>query len=883
MNFAFLVHPLSNETDRVLGYLREVDLHQSFGWDMASFFHDMHVALDRSQQPPSAGAAQVHVIDELSGLVSQLGARTDGRLYEIPMDSFAILEEPDRALDYMLEAVQQAAVWGAQIVGLGSMTGIVGGQGTYLAEHAPIAVTTGNSLTVYAAVANLVHACRDVEIDLADEEVAVVGIPGSIATAAARILRPKCRSLVLVARRHSSRATSLAAELGAELLFDIPDALSRVRIVLSATSSGGCIDQRWLTSGTILSDVGVPTDTLGSHAERPDVLILSGGLCKAPATMPLTSRYLWFHRGSIAACLAETVTLALDESAECLSLGRNLDPMRIEAIGRRAEAHGFSFARLFSFGLPLDDSALAAYRKTLARRLGPRKLPREPAQGAGDRNGQTAAEQLGQRAVERFRRHVNPAMTAVAGGLIRPFVRGQGARVWDAEGKSYLDFVAGYGSLNLGHNHPRVVAAVEAALADGAPGFSPAAINPFAAALAEQLAAISPPGLEMVFFANSGAEAIEACLKLARRATGRRGLLHCERSYHGKTLGALSVTGNPTYQRPFEPLVPECEAVPFGDLESLERALVSRRFAAFVVEPIQAEGGMNVPAADYLPRAQALCRKNGTLLVVDEIQTGFGRTGSLFAVDRLGVEPDVMALAKSLSGGLVPIGAMLARRDLWLKAYGTLDSFALHTSTFGGGSLACAAGLAAVKVFRETDVVANADARGRQLLDGLQQLAARYRIVREARGQGLLLGLEFNPPPASIIGLLQGLLAGGASTFLVPGIEDIQRSLTATYVMTLLLQEYGIYTQVARSNPRVLRVEPPLTLSAEEAAEFLQAIDKCCHEVESVFSTFDQMVAKAVLGQHGESTPAGEPAAVYAGSPNGADQAVMAFERISGS
>jgi putrescine aminotransferase len=362
----------------------------------------------------------------------------------------------------------------------------------------------------------------------------------------------------------------------------------------------------------------------------------------------------------------------------------------------------------------------------------------------------------------------------------------------------------------------------------------------------------------MVNFANSVTEAVEATLKLARRATGRRGLLYCERSFHGKTMGSLSVTGNSVYQRPFEPLVPECEAVPLGDVAALERALTSRRFAALVVEPVQAEGGMIVPPADYLPAAQSLCRKAGTLLVVDEVQTGFGRTGSMFAVDRLGVEPDLMAVAKSLSGGLIPIGAMLARRDLWMKAYGTVESFALHTSTFGGGSLACAAGLATVKVLRETDLIANAAQRGQQLLSGLRQIAARYSVVREARGQGLLLGLEFNPPPASIIGRLQGLLAGGASMFLVPGFEGIQQSVTATYVMALLLHEHGIYTQVARSNPRLLRVQPPLLLTSAEAAQFLEAVDRCCAEIESVYDTFDQMIAKAVLGKHGQE-PNGPP------------------------
>src|SRR5258708_24068332 len=249
--------------------------------------------------------------------------------------------------------------------------------------------------------------------------------------------------------------------------------------------------------------------------------------------------------------------------------------------------------------------------------------------------------------------------------------------------------------MNLGHTHPAVVRAVAAALEQQAPGFAQSAVNPLAAALAEQLVEIPPPGLEMVFFCNSGTEAVEAGIKLARAATGRADLLYCERSYHGKSLGALSVTGNPTYQRPFGPLLTGCEAIPFGDFGGLERALATRRFAAFVVEPIQGEGGMNVPPEGYLREAMQQCRAAGTLLVVDAVQTGLGRTGALFAVGLEGVEPDVMTLAKSLGGGLVPLGAMLARRGLWMKAYGTVQTFTLHSSTVGGGSLARAAGLAA--------------------------------------------------------------------------------------------------------------------------------------------------------------------------------------------
>ena len=281
----------------------------------------------------------------------------------------------------------------------------------------------------------------------------------------------------------------------------------------------------------------------------------------------------------------------------------------------------------------------------------------------------------------------------------------------------------------------------------------------------------------MVFFANSGTEAVEAGLKLARAATRRPGLLSCERSFHGKSLGSLSVTGNGIYQRPFGPLLPECQAVPFGDLPALERALHTRRFAAFIVEPIQGEGGMIVPPAGYLRAAQELCRSTGTLLIVDEVQTGLGRTGTLFAVDEEGVEPDVLTLAKSLGGGLVPLGAMLCRRDLWMKAYGSAQTFALHTSTFGGGSLACAAGLAALRVLRDEDLCATARARGQQLQQGLQELSGRCDLVRGVRGRGLMLGLEFHPMPDTMVAHFKGMDPSGATALLVPNLDDLIHSI----------------------------------------------------------------------------------------------------------
>ena len=665
MNFAFLVHPLGEEAVHFLG--NDGKLRKALGWDLLGFLNVLHSTLVEPPERPRGAA--VRVIDELPGLESRLQARAEGRLYEIPMDSLAILEDPGRALEYMRQAVDLASDWGAKIIGLGSMTGIVGGHGTDLAEYANVSVTTGNSLTVYAAVQNLLGACRAVDLDLSEEVVAVVGIPGSIATAAAAMLASRCKTLLLVGRRSSNRALAIASRLNAELTTDIAGALSRARVVLSATSSGGCIDQRWLRPGSLVSDVGVPTDVVGGRPLRDDCLVLTGGLSQAPDTMSLESQYLFFHNGSLPSCLGETIVLALENRMENFSLGRNLDCARIEEIGRLAESHGFDFTRLYSFGLPLDESSLVGYRKVIAKHSEKPKLHGSGRNGVAGHHGPTAAS-LGKRAIDRHRRYIDPVLVTLmeGAGVVKAFVKGQGNHVWDSAGLCYLDFVAGYGSVNLGHNHPDVVAAVQAALAGSAPGFSPAAVNPFATALAERLATVSPRGLEMTFFCNSGTEAVEAALKLARTATGRPGLLHCERSFHGKSLGSLSVTGNPVYQRPFEPLVPGCESVPFGDIEALERMLIGRRFAAFIVEPVQAEGGMIVPPAGYLPAAQELCRKTDTLLVIDEVQTGLGRTGTLFAVEQAGVEPDVMTLAKSLGGGLIPIGAMLCRRDLWSKA-----------------------------------------------------------------------------------------------------------------------------------------------------------------------------------------------------------------------
>lgn len=873
MKFAFLVHPLSLESKALLEMNDEGTLSNNWGGDLLQFCNFLQTTMaarreaNRHPEPP-----RVRVIDQFINLRSATGAVVEGRLYEIPMGAAQILDDPGRAIEHMEQAVQLATEWGARIIGLGSMTGIVGGGGTYLAERSSVAITTGNCLTVYVAIQNLQHACQEANIDLADETVAVVGVPGSIAAAAANILAPHCREVLLVARRESLKARQLAERLDAGLLLDIPAALARSRVVFTATSSGNCIDQADLRPGSVVIDVGVPADVRGTKPLRKDVLVISGGLSLVPESFPRDSMFLSFHHGMIPSCLGETINLALEDRVENFSLGRNLTVEKVQEIGAVAAKHGFRFDRLYSFGLALEASQLADFHKTVARSASSRAATlevtldphRQPPNGNGKRPADeptqaTVSEvpspaELAPRAAKLFERYINPVLIAISGGsgFAKTFTRGSGNFLWDKDGNRYADFVAGFGSANLGHNHPRIVEELSRAMQCEAPGFAQSAINPLAARLAEELVAVTPDGLEMVFFSNSGTEAVEAALKLSRLSTGRAGLLHCNRSYHGKSLGALSVTGNPNYQKPFGPLLADVESVPFGDLAELERALATRKFACFIVEPIQAEAGIYVPPREFLPEAERLCRKYGTLLVVDEVQTGMGRTGSMFAVDALGVRPDIMTLAKSLGGGLVPIGATIARRDLWLKAYGAVDRFALHTSTFGGGSLACTAGLATLRVIREENLLERCRVRSQRLLSGLRTLVERYKHdpLEEVRGEGLLIGLEFSPLLPPIAAHYRASDNTGLLKYIMRDFDGVLDTVPTLYAMQALLNVYGIYSQVARSNPFVLRIQPPLTIEDKQIDQLLAALDIIAPDLADTAMIVESIVAKSTIGLH---------------------------------
>ena len=323
---------------------------------------------------------------------------------------------------------------------------------------------------------------------------------------------------------------------------------------------------------------------------------------------------------------------------------------------------------------------------------------------------------------ENYKNYVNPPLARVmkiSGSPVE--VRASGSTIWDAAGKSYLDFAGGYGVFTLGHSHPRVVAAVRAQLElmslSGKTMF-----NVLLGRAAKRLAELAPGDLQISFWCNSGTEAIEGAIKLARAATGRTKIVSTINAFHGKTMGALSVSGREAFQTPFQPLLEGFARVPYGELDGLDEALQDA--AAFVVEPVQGEGGVNVPPDGYLRAVRDACDRSGALFVADEVQTGFGRCGYRFGVDREGVVPDVMTLAKGLSGGVIPVGAFISRPDIWNRAFGKAPL--VHTSTFGGSELACAAALAAMDVLEEDRLVDNARERGAQLAAGARTIAAEF-------------------------------------------------------------------------------------------------------------------------------------------------------------
>jgi len=333
--------------------------------------------------------------------------------------------------------------------------------------------------------------------------------------------------------------------------------------------------------------------------------------------------------------------------------------------------------------------------------------------------------------------------------------RGLGARVWDEQGRAFLDFTAGWGVTSLGHSHPVLVAAIaEQAgrlMQNPNSGFT---YSPVRAKLLQQLQAVLPAGLERVFFANSGAEANDAAVKLARKVTGRSKVLVASNSFHGRTLATLSLSGGPENGARFAPQVPGHQFLPFGDVDAL-RAAMDAEVAAVLLEPVQGEGGVRLPSPDYLPAVAELCRERGALLIADEVQTGFCRTGSFFAVDAVGVQPDILTMGKGIAGGFPLAAFAVTARVAAGVARGD------HGGTYCGNPLGCAAASAVVDYLVTHDVAARVARLGQVLLQDLQQLAEEFPgLLREVRGKGLLLGLQLHSD-AQVSALTEAALARG--------------------------------------------------------------------------------------------------------------------------
>ncbi|MCL5291861.1 MAG: aspartate aminotransferase family protein [Actinobacteria bacterium] len=438
--------------------------------------------------------------------------------------------------------------------------------------------------------------------------------------------------------------------------------------------------------------------------------------------------------------------------------------------------------------------------------------------------------------VREWYNHINPPLASFLSlfDFDRRYLIGQGVSVWDKEGTEYYDFLGGYGSLNLGHNHPKVAEALSKVSAE--PKILQATLSPLAAALAKNLSTVAPGKLDVCFFCNSGAEAVEAALKTARAATKRRAFVSTEGSFHGKTMGALSVSGRRKYRDPFEPLLADCLRIPYGDAAALDQALSAGDVAAFIVEPIQGEGGVIIPPDGYLRDAEKLCRKYGALLIVDEVQTGMGRTGKLFAFEHEEIEPDIITLAKSLGGGCMPIGCMMSTRDVWNSVYGTVNNCLLHTSTFMNNTMACAAGIASLEVILEENLIEAARAKGDYFLEKLKELEAKHPMIKEVRGRGLMIGLEFYQPAK---GWFDKLSAGL--------VNKLSSEYFADMMSVELLGSCRVITAYTLNNPNVIRLQPPLIVGYEQLDYVADAIDRVCEKYKS-FWGMTLKTGKSVIG-----------------------------------
>jgi ornithine--oxo-acid transaminase len=411
--------------------------------------------------------------------------------------------------------------------------------------------------------------------------------------------------------------------------------------------------------------------------------------------------------------------------------------------------------------------------------------------------------------------HVNPAnsRTLKTIGFDRCYIRAEGPYLWDVKGAKYLDMLAGYGVFGLGRNHPDVRKAITDFLALEYPSLVKMEAPLLSGILAAELKKRMPNQLDMVFFTNSGSEGIETALKYARCATRKPAIIHCEKAFHGLTYGSLSLNGDENFREGFGPFLSDCRKIPFNDLSALERELEKGDVAAFVVEPIQGKG-VNVPSPGYLRDAAALCRKHGALFIDDEVQAGMGRTGKFLAIEHEpGVDPDIVVLAKTLSGGFVPSGAVLCKKWIHEKVFSSMNRSVVHSSTFSQGSLTMVAGLAALDVLDRHKLIQNAEKMGGLLMEGMRAMVPRFEFLKEIRGRGLMIAIEFGPPKSLGLKTAWSIM------------HKMDKSLFPQAALIPLMDKHHVLTQVAGHHIDVIKLIPPLVINEEDVKWFLSAFE----------------------------------------------------------
>lgn len=418
-------------------------------------------------------------------------------------------------------------------------------------------------------------------------------------------------------------------------------------------------------------------------------------------------------------------------------------------------------------------------------------------------------------------------------GMNVRYQRCEGCGLFAEDGTRYLDFLSGYCVHNTGHNHPYIVEALKEELDRSGPAMLQSHVPELAGELAQRLCRLAGGGLTRAFFCSSGSEGVEAAIKFARATTKRDGLLFCEGAFHGLTCGALSLMDNPFWSEGFGPMLAVTKAVAFDDLNALEGQLKTRKYAAFFVEPVQSEAGIRVPSPGYLREAQQLCLRYGTLLVLDEVQTGMYRTGRFLAAHHFDVQPDIVVLAKALSGGLVPVGAVLMRGEIGDAVYSTLQRAIVHTSTFSENALAMRAGLATLDVLEDENLGERATRLGAHLRASLNAALGQYEMFAGTRGLGLLSGIEFRAP--SKLALRLSLQAFRA----------IHPAMFGQVLVMRLFREQKILTQMCGNNFMVLKTAPPLVANEATLRTFVDAAERVVSDMHNSVAFWSESLALA--------------------------------------